>query len=88
MKKNDRYLSDKELLMIYGINHPETDLSNKAVQRRVLMEIKYGKLKNYEPIIKNKYIRWLLIIAFIVGTALLISHLFQAAGNKLSWERV
>ena len=88
-RNNDRkYLSDADLLKIYGITHPDENLSGKATQKLILAKMRSQKKYEDYHIIKNKWIRWFLIIAFVIGSALLISYILQSAGNKLSWERV
>lgn len=89
MKRNDKYLSDKDLLQIYGITHPNENLGNRFTQQRVLREIKYPKKGEYTPIIKNPYIRWTLIIAICALILWFSVWLFTSYSDGLmSWERV
>lgn len=86
--KDDKFLTERELLQIYGITHPQENMGNKTNQRQALMRMKYCGGSNYEPIIKNKYLRWGLIITFIIIMSLIGAWLFTEFSDGLfSWQR-
>lgn len=86
--KNDKYLTDKELLHIYGINHPNVNLGDKTNQRSALIKMKYGSDSKYEHIIKNPYVRWTLIILFVLVASYFGAWLFTEYTDGLfSWQR-
>lgn len=82
----NNFLSDKELLGIYGINNPNKNLGNKYAQIKALQDI---KLKNSSAhLIKNQYLRWTLCIAFVIIVALFAGWLFtEYSDGLLSWEK-
>lgn len=77
--RNNKYLTDKELLQIYGINHPRENLGNRFNQAKALGKMKYGSSSSNEPLIKNKYLGWALAIGFIVIISILAVKLFDVA---------
>lgn len=61
---NNRYLTEKEKIAIYAIQHPDTPIGTVADQRRALMK-SYGNTNTDTRQIKNRMIRAILIIGLI-----------------------
>ncbi|MBR4623350.1 MAG: hypothetical protein IKO45_04950 [Clostridia bacterium] len=70
---SNKYLSDKELLQIYGITHPNESLSTRGEQIKALNKMRSMKKTEYD-----KY--YWIVLGTIIGLFLLGVILF---GNKL-----
>ena len=70
---SNKYLSDKELLQMYGIAHPNESLVTKGEQIRAL-----GKMRKVDKSEYDKY--YWIVLGTIIGLFLLGVILF---GNKL-----
>lgn len=85
--KNNRFLTDRELLQIYGINHPKENLGNEFNQRVALGKMKYSS-SNSGHVINNKYIRWGLAIGIIAIVSVLAVKLFDVAETNYAFQNL
>ena len=68
-EKNDRYLSRKELIQVYGITHPDEPLATHADQDRAYRKMIYGN--KYDPKKKMDKMEWA-VLGIIGGILLMI----------------